>query len=74
MSTDSQQPASDDTIAPNDTPSADEDKLITEPTAFITMITVGYVQRFLDTSRALNDKCRLHLLERVSGAWSAHRT
>ena len=65
MSTDSLQSASDD-VAPTDAPSntdgdTEDSEPETGPETFSATITVGYVQRFLDAIRALDDECRLRV-------------
>jgi proliferating cell nuclear antigen len=61
MSTDSKTHHNDDTAAPNDTTNAPDDTSDSAPAAFTASINVGYVQRFLDAIRRLDDKCRLHI-------------
>ena len=66
MSTDSSQPASDDATAStgalSDTNGDTEDsEPETGPETFTATISVGYVQRFLDAIRALDDECRLRV-------------
>ena len=60
MSTDSLQPTGDDATEPADTSSTVEGD-IDVPESFTATITVGYVQRFLDAIRALDDECRLRI-------------
>ena len=66
MSTDSLQPTRDDTTASTDTLSnpdgdTEDSEPETGPETFTATITVGYVQRFLDAIRALDDECRLRI-------------
>ena len=66
MSTDSSQPASDDATASTDTLSntdgdTEDFEPETGPETFTATITVGYVQRFLDAIRTLDDECQLRV-------------
>jgi proliferating cell nuclear antigen len=60
MSTESKTHHSDNT-GPNETTNASSDESDSEPDKFTATINVGYVQRFLDAIRRLNDECQLQI-------------